>query len=158
MLTPRRIVDSVAGFLEEAFLGEKVYRNQVPEGFKRPSRLVEVPSLRIAAQNYLSVAMVSTVRVTGFTPVDTVRKNSDANELSNAMTQTYLALYGKDPRTSGALEVEDRHLHISGTDLDVGLDYYAVVLTLTYDDDRITPEDLPPMETVSLNMTVNEEE
>lgn len=150
MLTPKQILDAVAGLLEERFPGEPVYRNITPIGFARPSSLVTYGTQKMADATCAMLEIESSLTVTVFVAVDEYH-NSHLDELARRMTcvQELFAVEG--------LGVEDRVLHVAGNAGIVNFDFAEVSITLRYQDDRpMEGRDWPLVETVHMKTTIKE--
>jgi len=150
MLTPKQILDAVAGLLKERFPGEPVYQNITPIGFARPSSLVTYTSQKMADASCATVEVEAGVAVDIFVAVDEYH-NSHLEELARRMTsvQELFAVEG--------LEVEDRVLHVAGNAGTVNFDFAEISITLRYHDDRPREgRDWPLVEEVRVNTTIKE--
>lgn len=151
MLTPKEIVDAVAGLLEERFPGDPVYRNITPIGFQRPSSLVTYTTQRMTDASYNAVEIEAGVSLVVFVAVDEYH-NSHMDELVRRMSaaQELFAVEG--------LRVGDRVLHVTGNAGIPNFDYAEIAITLRYQDDRPTQgQDWPLIEEVSINTTIKKE-
>ena len=106
MITNNDIADAVAKLMEEAFPGEKLYRDFVPTGFERPSNLLQL--LDGKAHPNFSCGMVEIrprFMLSTFVPVDPY-DHGDAMEL----TRRQMLLLGLF--LPGYVRVKDRAPHV----------------------------------------------
>ena len=138
MLSFSRILSEGKALLEERFPGDEVYTNLTPNGFQRPSFLIELGEIHMvdASEDMLRVTMP--LVVTAFVAVDSYH-NSDMEELLTRMAavQELFAISG--------LQIQDRVLHVVGNKAEYNWDFAEVTITLDYLDDRPGGEEWPLM-------------
>ncbi len=131
MITNNDIADAVAKLMEEAFPGEKLYRDFVPTGFERPSNLLQL--LDGKAHPNFSCGMVEIrprFMLSTFVPVDPY-DHGDAMEL----TRRQMLLMGLF--LPGYIKVKDRAPHVlDEMELENDLDAASIIVPFSYTLDR----------------------
>ena len=152
MITNNDIADAVAALVAEKFPGEPVYRDYTPTGFQRPSTLVEVSGGKIYPNfGCGTVELRPQITLTTFTEVDPYHQQDDQKLTRRQMTLLGLFL-------PGYVKVKDRAPHVLDEgEMENGLDYAAVTVTLSYTLDRqefMELEQAPDMGTLHIKQEV----
>lgn len=131
MITNNAIADAIAALVGQAFPGEPVYRDYTPAGFQRPSNLVELSGGKFYPNFGCGVVeMRPKFTLTTFVEVDAYHQQDDTELTRRQMTLLGLFL-------PGYIRVKDRAPHVLDEgELDNGLDYASVTVTLSYTVDR----------------------
>ncbi len=152
MLTINDIADAIEELVKGAFPGEPVYRDYTPTGFQRPSTLVE-PSGGKYYPNFGcgSVELRPQFRLTTFAEVDAYHQQENPE-----LTRRQMLLLGLF--LPGYIKVGDRAPHVLDEgEMENGLDYAAVTITLSYTLDRqefMEIQRLPEMGTLHIRQEV----
>ena len=152
MLTNNDIADAIAALVAGAFPGEPVYRDFTPTGFQRPSTLIELsggkyyPNFSCGA-----VEIRPTSTLTTFVEVDAYHQQD-----TDGLTRRQMILLGLF--LPGYIKVKDRAPHVLDEgELENGLDFAAITVTLTYILDRqefMEIRQLPEMGTLHIRQEV----
>ena len=129
MTTTREITEAIKDLVEGARPGEPVYIDQLPQGFKRPSTLIEQSGHEWTDANRLAVRVKAQFALTCFSETD-AHHISDATALAEMLDAT-AALFAR-----GYLRVGDRCLKAAATLGGVDFEGSYVDLQLDYFDDR----------------------
>lgn len=148
MLSIQEIQAAVEELLGGRFPGEAVYKNLVPADFTRPSFLVACGPVKMTDAGYASLDVTATVTITAFVVVDEYH-NSQVEELAMRM-MAVLELFAV-----GYLQVNDRALHVTGTEGDYEADCATVKVSLSYMDDRPGEETWQTMGQVNTTIQTN---
>lgn len=152
MITNNDIADAVAALVAEKFPGEPVYRDYTPTGFQRPSNLVEISGGKIYPNfGCGTVELRPQITLTTFTEVDPYHQQDDQELTRRQMTLLGLFL-------PGYVKVKDRAPHVLDEgEMENGMDYAAVTVTLSYTLDRqefMELERAPDMGTLHIRQEV----
>lgn len=131
MITNHNISDAIAALVEKTFPGEPVYRDYTPAGFQRPSNLVELTGGKFYPNfGCGSVEIRPRFTLTTFVEVDPYHQQDDSE-----LTRRQMLLLGLF--LPGYIKVRDRAPHVLDEgELDNGLDYASLTVTLSYTLDR----------------------
>ena len=151
MITNNDIADAIAALVEKEFPGEKLYRDFTPTGFERPSNLVEISGGKFFPNASCgAVELRPQLTLTTFVKVDSYHQQ-DAQEL----TRRQMILMGLF--LPGYIKVKDRAPHVLEGEMENGLDYAAITVTLSYILDRcefMELQQLPDMGTLHIRQEV----
>lgn len=127
MITNNDIMDAIAELVENRFPGEPVYRGFTPVDFQRPSTLLELAGGKVYPNfGCGTVELRPKFTLTTFVPVDAYHQGDTAQLCRWQMALLELFL-------PGYIRVGDRAPHVlDEAELDNGLDYAAVTVTLSY--------------------------
>lgn len=127
MITNNDIADAIAALVEEAFPEEPVYRDYVPTGMQRPSNLVELSGGKFYPNfGCGTVELRPKFTLTTFVETDPYHQQDDQE-----LTRRQMTLLGLFLR--GYIQVKDRAPHVLDEgELDNGLDFAAITVTLSY--------------------------
>lgn len=127
MITNNDLADAIAALVEQAFPGEKLYRDFVPSGFERPSNLIQMldgkafPDFSCWSMDIRPRFMLST-----FVPVDPY-DHGDAMELVRRQ-MSLLGLF-----LPGYIKVKDRAPHVQSEILmENDLDAASIIVPFSY--------------------------
>ena len=131
MLTNNDIADVIAALIGKAFPGEPVYRDFAPTGFQRPSNLVEMTGGKFYPNvGCGTVELRPRFTLTTFVELDAYHQQDDME-----LTRRQMLLLGLF--LPGYIKVKDRAPHVLDEgELNNGLDYAGVTVTLSYTLDR----------------------
>ncbi|MCI8915505.1 MAG: hypothetical protein HFF26_02395 [Oscillospiraceae bacterium] len=131
MITNNDIADAVAALVEKAFPGEKLYRDFTPSGFERPSNLLEISGGKFYPNAGCgAVELRPQFTLTTFVEVDPYHQQDDQELTRRQMTLLGLFL-------PGYVKVRDRAPRVLDEgEMENGLDFAAVTVTLSYTLDR----------------------
>ena len=93
MITPKDYIDSIEELLHAAFPGEKVYRDLAPEGFDRPSNMIECASFTAEQAGGFALKLDVKLIIRTFVTVDAYH-NSQFDALYRR-SMAILALFAK---------------------------------------------------------------
>lgn len=127
MLTPNDIADRLDELIREKFPGETVYRELVPQGFERPSNLIEQDACKgVVAYGTQIVELRPVFTLTTFVEVDEYHHSHLAELHRRRMILTGLLLPGYIKVGDRAPKVAD-DIQLAG-----GFDYDTVTVTFSY--------------------------
>ena len=131
MITNNDIKDAIAALVKGAFPGEPVYLDFTPAGFQRPSNLVEISGGKFYPNAACgAVELRPKFTLTTFVEADQYHQQ-DTGELTRRQ-MTLLGLF-----LPGYIKVKDRAPHVLDEgEMESGLDFAAVTVTLSYILDR----------------------
>lgn len=131
MITNNDIADAIAALVERAFPGEMLYRDFTPTGFQRPSNLLELSGGKFYPNfSCGAVELRPQFTLTTFVAVDAYHQQDD-----RSLTRRQMILLGLF--LPGYIRVKDRAPHVLDRgELNNGLDYASVTVTLSYTLDR----------------------
>lgn len=131
MITNNDIADAIAALVAKAFPGEPLYRDYTPTGFQRPSNLLEISGGKFYPNAGCGeVELRPQFTLTTFVEVDPYHQQDDQELTRRQMTLLGLFL-------PGYVKVRDRAPHVLDEgEMENGLDYAAVTVTLSYTLDR----------------------
>lgn len=131
MITNNDIANAIAALVEQAFPGEPVYRDYTPANFERPSNLLELSGGKFYPNfGCGSVEIRPQFTLTTFVKVDPYHQQDDME-----LTRRQMLLLGLF--LPGYIRVGDRAPHVLDEgELNNGLDYASVTVTLSYTLDR----------------------
>lgn len=149
MLSFNLILNGAKALLEERFPGDAVYTNVTPNGFQRPSFLIEFGEIHMTDSSEETLRVTLPLVVTAFVAVDSYH-NSDVEKLLTRMAavQELFAISG--------LQIQDRVLHVVGNKAEYNWDFAEVTITLDYLDDRPGGEDWPLMGEINTKTELKE--
>jgi len=127
MITNNDIADAIAALVEEAFPGEKLYRDFVPTGFERPSNLLQLLDGK-AYPNFScgSVELRPRFMLSTFVPVDAY-DHGDAMDLCRRQ-MILMGLF-----LPGYIKVKDRAPHVlDKMEFENDLDAASVIVPFSY--------------------------
>lgn len=127
MISNNDILDAIEALVAEAFPQEKVYRNYQPADFERPSNLLELSGGK-GYPNFScrGVELRPKLTLTTFVPVDAYHHGDTAQLACRQMRLLGLFL-------PGYVKVKDRAPHVEDEmEMDNGLDYASIAVTLSY--------------------------
>ena len=106
MITNNDIADAIAALVQEKFPGEPLYRDYTPEGFQRPSNLVEISGGKFYPNfGCGTVEVRPKITLTTFTKVDPYYQQDDQE-----LTRRQMILLGLF--LPGYVRVNDRAPHV----------------------------------------------
>lgn len=153
MICNNDIADAIAALVEQAFPGEKLYRDFVPSGFERPSNLIQLldgkayPNFSCGTVDIRPRFLLST-----FVTVDPY-DHGDAMELTRRQ-MTLMGLF-----LPGYIKVKDRAPHVlDEMELENDLDAASLIVPFSYTLDRrdfMEIKQLPDMLELHLRQEVN---
>lgn len=123
MITPNEYGDAIEALLAEAFPGEKVYREIVPENFERPCNEIECVGFTAGAQ--ISAGAIDTevkMVVRTFVPVDEYHNSQFSGLYRRAMTilglfaRGYIKVSDPDTAARRAPKVTAAGVPVTGKD------------------------------------------
>lgn len=131
MITNNDIADTIQALVEKEFPGEPLYRDYTPSGFQRPSNLLEISGGKFYPNAVCSsVELRPQFTLTTFVEVDAYHQQDDPE-----LTRRQMRLLGLF--MPGYVKVKDRAPHVLDEgEMENGLDYAAVTVTLSYILDR----------------------
>ena len=151
MLTPNDIADRLDELVKEAFPGEEVHRELVPQGFRRPCNLIVQEPWKSEPGFGTGVIMLHPVyTLTTFVEVDEYYHTHLAT-----MHLRQLKLLGL--LLPGYVKVGDRAPKVESIEMAGGYDYDTVTVTFGYTLDRQNFEKIkqwPNMEQLHMRMEV----
>ena len=152
-ITPEMMMDAVAGQVEAAFPGEKLYRNLAPMGFERPSNMVELTAIKLDSLGLGrgTVELQYQYKITTFCVVDEVHD-------SHLPTLDLRAMTAVAAFAQGYVKVAERAPKVTACSANTGFnDFAEVLLTLSLNVDRseFCPEEIwPIMEKLMVSLKV----
>lgn len=131
MITNNDIADAIAALVEKAFPDEPLYRDFTPSGFERPSNLLEISGGKFYPNAGCgAVEIRPRFTLTTFVKTDPYHQQDDQE-----LTRRQMILLGLF--LPGYVKVKDRAPHVLDEgEMENGLDYAAVTVTLGYALDR----------------------
>lgn len=152
MITNNDVLDAIAARVEQAFPGEKLYRDHTPAGFERPSNLVELSGGKFFPNAACgAVELRPKFTLTTFVPVDAYHQQDDQELARRQMTLLGLFL-------PGYIRVKDRAPRVLDEgEMDNGMDFAAVTVTLSYTlsrQDFMQMQQLPDMGALHIKQEV----
>ena len=155
-ITLEMMMDAMATQVQAAFPGEALYRNLAPMGFKRPSNMVELTSIKMDPQGFgrCMVGLQYQYKITTFCVVDEVYDSHLPTLDLRAMT--VMAAFAQ-----GYVKVGDRAGQVTVCTANTGFnDCAEVLITLSLNVDRgeFIPEAIwPLMEKLGLKVQATHE-
>ena len=140
LITNNDIADAIAALVEKAFPGEPVYRDYTPTSFERPSNLLELSGGKFFPNfSCGAVELRPKFTLTTFVKVDPYHQQDDM-----ALTRRQMLLLGLF--LPGYIKVKNRAPHVLDEgELNNGLDYASITVTLSYTLAREEFMDLPQL-------------
>lgn len=136
------VIRAVKARLEEQWPGETVYEDLLPNGFTRPSFLVEFVSLTERDVNAALIRRETSIRITCYTETDAYYDSVRA-ELNERLNRC-IGLFSR-----GSFAAGDRYLHVGSAAGTTEADYAQATILLYWVDgrpDNRAAEEPPPPE------------
>jgi hypothetical protein len=152
MVKPNDIILAINKLIVERYPKDTVYVNLLPEGFGRPSTLIELVEVGRADANRSTLSVTVGIDITCFVKVDG-HYQSDVEKLLGRQNEVM------DLFACGYLEVAGRSLTVSAVEGDMTFLSSSVGLVFDYFDERPEPagtEEAPLMETVETNIKLED--
>lgn len=151
-MTPLDILEGIQARLKERWPeGESAYyTDYVPQGFRRPSFLVEVGPVEPEETGGGMVQVKLEARITAFLPVDPYH-HSHMPDLCRRMTEI-MALFGR-----GYFPVGGRSPHVVKVRGNYGYDYAEVTLSIQYSEAWEEEEKYPLCQSIHISIKQKEE-
>ncbi len=146
MVTTKQIMNAINKLLVEKLAAECVYRNRCPEGFERPSYLIEAISNGSDSANCRTVEQTAYLTITCFAAVDEFGDSDDSTliDLQDGVMNLF---------RPGYLRVGDRALKVKASTGGADFDRSYVDLQLEFFDDRSDEANTAPlMETIEFTL------
>lgn len=154
-MTPLDILEGIKTRLQTKWpeLDMAYYEDYAPQGFQRPSFLVECGPVTQTEAGGSTTEFTAEATITAFLPVDPYH-HSDRKALCQRMAEV-MALFG-----GGWFPVGERAPHVDSIRGDYGWDYAEVILSISFSERGYWAEDeevYPLLESVNINIKVKEE-